>query len=214
MIGRLLVHHCLNIVVDLFVIKAAFPTSSLFPLKGQYLVARQCLYVYVHNYITTFLNIVWASKHVDKFCIVRNLPYKKALLYDTIIKTLDINISKFKVAMFVAKDTYSDMLTQVLSPLVEQNHCYSTYLCPFQVEDNVTVILLSEIVWDKFRPNTGCFEPLLLHFPDYSKGIITHTQSSASVMNNSHHTACIMMTHAWQMRCEMWDLYLWFRSNT
>uniref|UniRef100_A0A669BHY0 Origin recognition complex, subunit 5 n=1 Tax=Oreochromis niloticus TaxID=8128 RepID=A0A669BHY0_ORENI len=37
------------------------------------------------------------------------------------------------------------------------------------VEDNVTVILLSEIAWDKFRPNTGCFEPLLLHFPDYSK---------------------------------------------
>ncbi|CAK6950060.1 origin recognition complex subunit 5 [Scomber scombrus] len=38
------------------------------------------------------------------------------------------------------------------------------------VEDNVSVILLSEIVWDKFRPNTGCFEPILLHFPDYSKG--------------------------------------------
>uniref|UniRef100_A0A3Q1ECB8 Origin recognition complex subunit 5 n=1 Tax=Acanthochromis polyacanthus TaxID=80966 RepID=A0A3Q1ECB8_9TELE len=38
------------------------------------------------------------------------------------------------------------------------------------VGDNVTVILLSEIAWDKFRPNTGCFEPLLLHFPDYSKG--------------------------------------------
>lgn len=38
------------------------------------------------------------------------------------------------------------------------------------VADNVTVILLSEIVWDHFRPNTGCFEPLLLHFPDYSKG--------------------------------------------
>ncbi|XP_017267199.1 origin recognition complex subunit 5 isoform X1 [Kryptolebias marmoratus] len=38
------------------------------------------------------------------------------------------------------------------------------------VEDNVAVILLSEIVWDTFRPNTGCFEPLLLHFPDYSKG--------------------------------------------
>ncbi|XP_056133742.1 origin recognition complex subunit 5 [Lampris incognitus] len=36
-------------------------------------------------------------------------------------------------------------------------------------EDNVSVILLSEIVWDKFRPNTGCFEPLLIHFPDYSK---------------------------------------------
>ncbi|XP_010774892.1 origin recognition complex subunit 5 [Notothenia coriiceps] len=42
------------------------------------------------------------------------------------------------------------------------------------VEDNVTVILLSEIVWDRFRPNTGCFEPLLLHFPDYSKGELQH----------------------------------------
>lgn len=40
----------------------------------------------------------------------------------------------------------------------------------WQVNDNVTVILLSEIVWEKFRPNTGCFEPLLFHFPDYSKG--------------------------------------------
>ncbi|XP_056434566.1 origin recognition complex subunit 5 [Gadus chalcogrammus] len=38
------------------------------------------------------------------------------------------------------------------------------------VDDNVTVILLSEIVWDRFRPNTGCFEPLILYFPDYSKG--------------------------------------------
>ncbi|KAM9824416.1 origin recognition complex subunit 5 [Neosynchiropus ocellatus] len=38
------------------------------------------------------------------------------------------------------------------------------------VEDNVTVVLLSEIVWDKFRPNTSCFEPLVIHFPDYSKG--------------------------------------------
>ncbi|XP_034382663.1 origin recognition complex subunit 5 [Cyclopterus lumpus] len=45
------------------------------------------------------------------------------------------------------------------------------------VEDNVTVILLSEIVWDKFRPNTGCFEPLLLHFPDYSKGELQHILS-------------------------------------
>ncbi|XP_067861477.1 origin recognition complex subunit 5 isoform X2 [Heptranchias perlo] len=36
-------------------------------------------------------------------------------------------------------------------------------------EENVTVIFLSEIVWEKFRPDTGCFEPLTLHFPDYSK---------------------------------------------
>ncbi|XP_059843169.1 origin recognition complex subunit 5 [Hypanus sabinus] len=36
-------------------------------------------------------------------------------------------------------------------------------------ETNVTVLLISEIVWEKFRPNTGCFEPLTLHFPDYNK---------------------------------------------
>lgn len=34
----------------------------------------------------------------------------------------------------------------------------------------MTVILLSEIVWEMFRPNTGCFEPFILYFPDYSIG--------------------------------------------
>ncbi|XP_034019188.1 origin recognition complex subunit 5 [Thalassophryne amazonica] len=48
------------------------------------------------------------------------------------------------------------------------------------VEDNVTVILLSEIAWEKFRPNTGCFEPLLLHFPDYSKGELLQILSQDS----------------------------------
>ncbi|XP_009287332.1 PREDICTED: origin recognition complex subunit 5 isoform X1 [Aptenodytes forsteri] len=35
---------------------------------------------------------------------------------------------------------------------------------------NVTVVLLSEIVWELFRPSTGCFEPFTLYFPDYSIG--------------------------------------------
>ncbi|XP_001371432.1 origin recognition complex subunit 5 [Monodelphis domestica] len=35
---------------------------------------------------------------------------------------------------------------------------------------NVTVIFLSQIVWEKFRPNTGCFEPFVMYFPDYSIG--------------------------------------------
>ncbi|XP_030072882.1 origin recognition complex subunit 5 [Microcaecilia unicolor] len=35
---------------------------------------------------------------------------------------------------------------------------------------NVTVLFLSEIVWEKFRPNTGSFEPLTLYFPSYNKG--------------------------------------------
>ncbi|RMC10364.1 hypothetical protein DUI87_13167 [Hirundo rustica rustica] len=35
---------------------------------------------------------------------------------------------------------------------------------------NVTVILLSEIVWELFRPSIGCFEPFTMYFPDYSIG--------------------------------------------
>ncbi|XP_028601702.2 origin recognition complex subunit 5 isoform X1 [Podarcis muralis] len=37
-------------------------------------------------------------------------------------------------------------------------------------ERNVTVVLLSEIVWELLRPATGCLEPLPLFFPDYSIG--------------------------------------------
>ncbi|TTN49604.1 Origin recognition complex subunit 5 [Bagarius yarrelli] len=36
------------------------------------------------------------------------------------------------------------------------------------------------IVWEKFRPNTGCFEPLLLHFPDYTKAELLHILSRYS----------------------------------
>uniref|UniRef100_T1E5K6 Origin recognition complex subunit 5 n=1 Tax=Crotalus horridus TaxID=35024 RepID=T1E5K6_CROHD len=37
-------------------------------------------------------------------------------------------------------------------------------------ERNVTVVLLSEIIWELLRPSTGCLEPLPLYFPDYSIG--------------------------------------------
>lgn len=34
---------------------------------------------------------------------------------------------------------------------------------------NVCVILISEIVWEKYRFGTGFCEPMVVHFPDYSK---------------------------------------------
>ncbi|XP_055046614.2 origin recognition complex subunit 5 isoform X1 [Misgurnus anguillicaudatus] len=49
------------------------------------------------------------------------------------------------------------------------------------VSDNVTVILLSPIVWEKFRPTTGCFEPLLYNFPDYNKAEL------AQILSRDHH---------------------------
>ena len=35
---------------------------------------------------------------------------------------------------------------------------------------NVCVLLLSEIVWEKFRTGSGVMEPLVIHFPDYTRG--------------------------------------------
>ena len=40
----------------------------------------------------------------------------------------------------------------------------------FQTRCNITTILISEIVWEKFRCGTGFVEPYIIHFPDYSKG--------------------------------------------
>ena len=36
-------------------------------------------------------------------------------------------------------------------------------------ERNVSVILVSNLVWEKFRGGTGCSDPLLVHFPGYKK---------------------------------------------
>ena len=35
---------------------------------------------------------------------------------------------------------------------------------------NIAVLLLSEIVWEKFRQGTGVREPYVIHFPDYTAG--------------------------------------------
>ncbi|XP_069587549.1 origin recognition complex subunit 5 isoform X2 [Ranitomeya imitator] len=44
--------------------------------------------------------------------------------------------------------------------------------------NNVTVIFLTEIAWETFRPNTGCLEPLTIYFADYSKAELQKILSS------------------------------------
>ncbi|XP_075684404.1 origin recognition complex subunit 5 isoform X2 [Rhinoderma darwinii] len=44
--------------------------------------------------------------------------------------------------------------------------------------NNVTVIFLTEIAWETFRPNTGCLEPLTIYFTDYSKADLQKILSS------------------------------------
>ncbi|XP_053113273.1 origin recognition complex subunit 5 isoform X2 [Hemicordylus capensis] len=64
-------------------------------------------------------------------------------------------------------DTFNDFIRLLkqatMSPDLNNQTLYVT-------ERNVTLVLLSEIVWDLLRPNTGCLEPLPLYFPDYSIG--------------------------------------------
>ncbi|XP_053322467.1 origin recognition complex subunit 5 [Spea bombifrons] len=45
-------------------------------------------------------------------------------------------------------------------------------------ESYVTVIFLSEIVWETFQPSTGCLEPLTFYFADYSKAELQRILSS------------------------------------
>ncbi|KAK3103287.1 hypothetical protein FSP39_018199 [Pinctada imbricata] len=44
---------------------------------------------------------------------------------------------------------------------------------------NVCVILLTEIVWEKFRTGTGYCEPLVLHFPDYNRDELIEIMSGS-----------------------------------
>jgi origin recognition complex subunit 5 len=41
----------------------------------------------------------------------------------------------------------------------------------FQADLNVCVIMVSDIVWEKYRFGTGFCEPFVINFPDYSKGL-------------------------------------------
>ncbi|XP_071960381.1 origin recognition complex subunit 5-like [Antedon mediterranea] len=63
------------------------------------------------------------------------------------------------------RDMQANLLPGLLR-LSELSHC------------NVCVILISQLVWAKFRTGTGFAEPIILHFPDYSKAelldIISH----------------------------------------
>uniref|UniRef100_A0A3P9QEQ5 Origin recognition complex subunit 5 n=1 Tax=Poecilia reticulata TaxID=8081 RepID=A0A3P9QEQ5_POERE len=79
-----------------------------------------------------------------------------------------VRIYKQRASEFPSKQTRYIVMEQA-ELLRDANVNLLPALLRLQELDNVSVILLSEIVWDKFRPNTGCFEPLLLHFPDYSK---------------------------------------------
>jgi len=57
----------------------------------------------------------------------------------------------------------------------------------FQSACNVTVILESEIVWEKFRAGTGSVEPYIIFFPNYSKGKESYDASQRRCIHTCMH---------------------------
>ncbi|KAK7834910.1 hypothetical protein U0070_022881 [Myodes glareolus] len=91
----------------------------------------------------------------------------KLLLEQILNKLSHLNSSKAECPTEITCETFNDfvrLFKQVTS--TENLKDQTVYI----TDRNVTVIFLSEIIWEKFRPNTGCFEPFVLYFPDYSIG--------------------------------------------
>ncbi|KAM6288387.1 origin recognition complex subunit 5 isoform 3-T3 [Spheniscus humboldti] len=92
--------------------------------------------------------------------------FTSRLLLEEILIQLQ-SYSETEQTSHVPCDTFNDFVRlfkqAVTSQELEDQTLYIT-------DRNVTVVLLSEIVWELFRPSTGCFEPFTLYFPDYSIG--------------------------------------------
>uniref|UniRef100_UPI00398EF0CA origin recognition complex subunit 5 isoform X2 n=1 Tax=Pristiophorus japonicus TaxID=55135 RepID=UPI00398EF0CA len=153
------------------------------------------IFVYGHTatgktYVTQTLLKTWKFPHVIVNCVE---CFSSRMLFEQIINQLQghwvsrekehssymrcITLNEF-VLLFkqvVHEQNLHNQTVYIVLDKAEQLREMDANLLPgflrFQelAEENVTVIFLSEIVWEKFRPNTGCFEPLTLFFPDYSK---------------------------------------------
>ncbi|KAL7303564.1 hypothetical protein TKK_0003723 [Trichogramma kaykai] len=67
-------------------------------------------------------------------------------------------------------DKLRDMDANLLPALLKLNELTKTNICS---------ILTSDVIWDKFKPKDGLYEPIQLHFPQYNKDeikeILFHT---------------------------------------
>ncbi|NXW04280.1 ORC5 protein, partial [Fregetta grallaria] len=97
--------------------------------------------------------------------------FTSRLLLEEILIQLQSCSSEREQTSHVPCDTFNDFV-RLFKQAVASRECQdeTLYIVSNLILINVTVVLLSEIVWELFRPNTGCFEPFTLYFPDYSIG--------------------------------------------
>uniref|UniRef100_A0A8C0IYR1 Origin recognition complex subunit 5 n=1 Tax=Chelonoidis abingdonii TaxID=106734 RepID=A0A8C0IYR1_CHEAB len=168
--------------------------SSLLSIFGE--VARSILCIWVDyrcstkmfvltNRLKTNLNL----PHVFVNCVE---CFTSRLLLEEILTQLQSLSSEKKHGSHVPCDTFNDFVRLFKQEIITQDLQNQTvYIVLDKAEQlremeanvlpgflrlqemtdrNVTVIFLSEIVWELFRPNTGCLEPFTLYFSDYSIG--------------------------------------------
>jgi len=168
-------------LLKLFGEKDQFTCQSLF-LYGQPSTGKTCVIRSILNYLkapAAYVNCVE--------CYTNNLVYQLVLNqisgegpsadnnYTNYVNCDNMNdfVRHFKT--IVTENEYSDQTVYIVLDNVERllstdTHILATFLRLQELTRlNVCTILISQIIWDKFRTGTGFFEPILMHFPDYSQ---------------------------------------------
>ena len=60
---------------------------------------------------------------------------------------------------------------------------------------NLCVFFLSNVVWEKFRAREGFQEPIQIHFPQYTKGMVTRDL----IAKTSYKIRCLLVTIRFQI---------------
>ncbi|XP_063011615.1 origin recognition complex subunit 5 isoform X2 [Melospiza melodia melodia] len=140
---------------------------SLFGERQQF--SFPSIFIYGHTssgktYVMKTLLTTLQLPHVFVNCVEY---FTSRLLLEEILSQLQSCPSGTEQASPVRCDTLNDFVRLFKQALASQELQDQTF---YITDRNVTVILLSEIVWELFRPNMGCFEPFTMYFPDYSIG--------------------------------------------
>ncbi|XP_017361730.1 origin recognition complex subunit 5 isoform X2 [Cebus imitator] len=128
------------------------------------------IFIYGHTasgktYVTQTLLKTLELPHVFVNCVE---CFTLRLLLEQILNKLNhLSSSEDGYSTEITCETFNDFVHLFKQVTKAENLKDQTV---YIADRNVTVIFLSEIVWEKFRPNTGCFEPFVLYFPDYSIG--------------------------------------------
>uniref|UniRef100_UPI0030C8CB38 origin recognition complex subunit 5 isoform 2 n=1 Tax=Mus musculus TaxID=10090 RepID=UPI0030C8CB38 len=128
------------------------------------------IFIYGHTasgktYVTQTLLKTLELPHAFVNCVE---CFTSRLLLEQILNKLShLNSSDAGCSTEMTCETFNDFV-QLFKQVTSAEHLKDQTV--YITDRNVTVIFLSEIIWEKFRPNTGCFEPFVLYFPDYSIG--------------------------------------------